>query len=64
VAALQALIDCLRIRLPLLMTGAAQKSFERMAAVSRSVEMFRFVRPRDPEQSWHWAGRLAEHFDA
>jgi hypothetical protein len=63
VTALQALIDCLRIRLPLLMTGPAPRYFERMAAVSRAVELFRFVRPRDPEQSFQRAGRLAEHFD-
>lgn len=50
------LIDCLRIRLPLLVTGQARKNFEQVAAVSSAVKMFRFVRPFDAE-------RLAEHFD-
>jgi hypothetical protein len=62
VVALSALIDCLRLRLPLLLTGLAPRNFERIAAISRTVEMFRFVRPLDANQSWYWTKRLAEHF--
>ena len=47
--ALTALIDCLRLRLPLLLTGLAGRTFEALTALSRDVAMFRFVRPRDLE---------------
>jgi hypothetical protein len=61
--ALTALIDCLRLRLPLLLTGQAGRTFEALTALSRDVAMFRFVRPRDLEQSRHWTECLATHFE-
>ena len=62
-AALEALIDCLRLRLPLLLTGPAERYFEALTAVSRDVAMFRFVRPRDLEQSCYWTEYLAAHLN-
>jgi hypothetical protein len=61
--ALEALIDCLRLRLPLLLTGPAEKYFEVLTALSRQVAMFRFVRPCDLRQSRYWAEYLAWHFE-
>jgi hypothetical protein len=63
IGAFEALIDCLRLRLPLLLTGPAEKYFEALTALSRSVAMFRFVRPRDLEQSRYWTEYLAAHFE-
>jgi hypothetical protein len=61
--ALEALIDCLRLRLPLLLTGPVERYFELLTALSRRIAMFRFVRPRDLEQSRYWAEYLAAHFE-
>jgi hypothetical protein len=61
--ALEALIDCLRLRLPLLLTGPARRYFETLTELSRKVAIFRFVRPRDLEQSRYWAEYLAAHFE-
>jgi hypothetical protein len=61
--ALEALIDCLRLRLPLLLTGPAEKYFAVLTALSRQVAMFRFVRPRDLQQSRYWTEYLAAHFE-
>ena len=61
--ALEALIECLRLRLPLLLTGPAKKYFELLTALSQRVAMFRFVRPRDLQQSRYWAEYLAAHFE-
>jgi hypothetical protein len=59
--ALEALIDCLRLRLPLLLTGPAERYFEALTAVSRDVAMFRFARPRDLQLSRYWTEYLAAH---
>lgn len=61
--AFEALIDCLRLRLPLLLTGSAEKNFEVLAALARKVALFRFVRPRDLQQSRYWTDHLAAHFE-
>lgn len=61
--ALDALIDCLRLRLPLLLTGPVEKYFGLLTAISRDVAMFRFVRPRDLQQSLYWTEYLAAHFE-
>lgn len=63
IEAFEALIDCLRLRLPLLLTGPAERYFEALTALSRNVAMFRFVRPRDLEQSHYWTKHLAAHFE-
>jgi len=64
VAAMQALIGCLRLRLGLLSVGAQQKSFESLASISGAVEVYRFVRPRDRTQLHAWSERLAAHWSA
>jgi hypothetical protein len=62
VQALQALIDCLRLRPRILSTGLAGRTFEHLTTLCRKVEMFRFVRPLDVRSSEGWTRRLAEHF--
>ncbi len=64
VQAMQALIGGLRLRLGLLPTGAAQRTFEALTMIGNTVEIFRFVRPRDHKQSNIWLDRLIEHFEA
>lgn len=64
VQALQALIDCLRLRPRILSTGLAGRTFEHLTMLCRKVEMFRFVRPLDIRSSESWIHRLAEHFNA
>jgi len=61
VAAMQALIGCLRLRLGLLSVGAQQKSFESLTSISSAVEVYRFVRPHDRRQLSAWSERLAAH---
>jgi len=60
---LEALIDCLRLRLPLLLTGPAKRYFQLLTTLTRQVAMFRFVRPRDLQQSRYWTEYLAAHFE-
>ena len=62
VEAMQTLIGCLRMRLGLLPIGPRQRTFESLAAISREIEIYRFVRPRDRNQLWDWSERLASHF--
>jgi hypothetical protein len=62
VEALQTLIGCLRMRPGLLPIGPRQRTFERLAAIGREIEIYRFVRPRDRSQLWAWSERLASHF--
>lgn len=64
VEAMQALVGCLRMRTGLLGVGLARQTFERLAAISERVEMYRFVRPRDHDSSAFWLDHLVEHFDA
>lgn len=64
VEALQTLIHCLRMRVGLLSVGERERTFATLAAVSRSVEMYRFVRPLDPKQLRNWSERLAAHMTA
>lgn len=61
VAALQALIQMLRVRKELLLSNPRQHTFEQLAAIAQSVEVFRFVRPFDPAQIDAWTERLAAH---
>jgi hypothetical protein len=61
--ALNGLIDCLRLRTPLLLTGQAGRTFAALTALSDQVPMFRFVRPRDLAQSHYWTAFLAAHFE-
>ena len=61
VAALQAVIDCLRMRRGLLRIGARDLSFANLAAISSTVAVFRFTRPRDRSQLLTWSRRLAAH---
>jgi hypothetical protein len=63
VEALQALIDCLRLRPRILSTGLAERTFEHLTQLCRKVEMFRFVRPLDVRASERWAHCLVEHFN-
>jgi hypothetical protein len=62
--ALRALINCLRLRLGLLPTGEARQTFERLTAIGDKVEIFRFARPPDYQQSSYWFDRLIEHFES
>jgi hypothetical protein len=62
--ALRALINCLRLRLGLLPTGEARRTFERLTAIGDKVEIFRFARPPDYQQSSYWFDRLIEHFES
>lgn len=62
VAALNALVDNLRLRLPLLLTGSAGGNFECLTSLSQRAPIYRFVRPRDHAQSRRWAEILAAHF--
>jgi hypothetical protein len=64
VAAIQALIGCLRLRPGMLSVGARQKTFESLAAIGSAVEFYRFVRPRDRAQIAPWSQRLAEHLSS
>lgn len=64
VEAMQALVGCLRMRMALLGLGQTQRPFERLAAISDQVEMFRFSRPLDHAQSRCWLDRLVDHFEA
>lgn len=64
VAALQALIGCLRLRPGLLGVGPVQRTFERLGAIAERVEMFRFIRPRDHAKAPAWIDRLQEHFES
>lgn len=60
-AALEALVGCLRLRLGLLPVGAKQQTFEALAAISTRVAIYRFVRPRDGAQLRPWSEQLAAH---
>jgi len=64
VAAMQALIGCLRLRMGLLSVGARQKTFESLASISSAVEAYRFVRPFDRMQLHAWSERLAAHLSS
>ncbi len=62
VEAMQALTGCLRLRFGLLPIGDAAGTFRQIAAIAESVEIYRFVRPRDHAQAGLWLDRLIDHF--
>lgn len=60
-SAMQALVDGLRLRPGLLTIGAKEQIFSTLASLSTAIELYRFVRPRDHDQSMEWTEQLVAH---
>lgn len=64
VAALETIIRCLRMRAGLLAIGGRQLAFENVTRISREIEIYRFVRPRNPSLIKASAKQLVAHFSS